>query len=169
MDTTWEHFWNLETIRKEWLLTKNAHWTWDLILSTCDFIVDLKHRSRLSFNEAGCKQQLNPYKTRMKILLGGLVTPTVYTSSPIIIFFSFQSGLFVDSRFGWPNNFEKFFAVISSLKKKEKFPLSLNLYFQQKQPQSCQFETLCLSFWCHKQSKWLFQISKLSWDSYVSL
>ena len=68
----------------------------------------------------------------------------------------------------------KCFSVIFSLKKKTiQFPLSINLYFQQKRAPKlsiCHLPTKrCLSFWRHKQDKWLFQFSKLLWGSYVSL
>ena len=66
----------------------------------------------------------------------------------------------------------KCFRVIFSLKKKTiQFPLSFNLYFQQKSPKVVNLpltdETLCLNFWRHKQDKWLLQFLKLSWGSYV--
>ena len=54
------------------------------------------------------------------------------------------------------------------------FPLSFCLYFQTKNgPKVVNLlltdEMVCLSFRRHKQDKWLFQFSKLSWVSYVSL
>ena len=79
-----------------------------------------------------------------------------------------------DSRIGWLIIL-KYFRVIFSLKKKTiQLPLSFNFYFQQKKSSKVvnlplTDDMLCLSFWCHKQDKWLFQFSKLSWGSYVSL
>ena len=47
-----------------------------------------------------------------------------------------------DSRVGWANNFLNVLEFFYFLKKKAiQFLLSFNLYFQQKEPQSCQFAT----------------------------
>ena len=46
-----------------------------------------------------------------------------------------------DSRLEWANNFLMFWSIFSLKKKTFQFPLSFNLYFQQKEPQSCQFAT----------------------------
>ena len=61
----------------------------------------------------------------------------------------------------------KCFIVIFSLKKKT-IQFSFSLSFQQKKSSevadlALSNKTLCLSFWRHKQEKWLFQFSKLSW------
>ena len=60
--------------------------------------------------------------------------------------------------------------------KKENYPISAfvqSLFSTKKSPKVVNFplinERLCLSFWRHKQYKWLFQFPKLSWGSYVSL
>ena len=49
----------------------------------------------------------------------------------------------------------------------------INSFHTQKSPKVFNLpltdETLCLGFWRHKQEKWLFQFSKLSSGSYVSL
>ena len=76
-----------------------------------------------------------------------------------------------DSRFGWPNNFEMFHSYF--LLKKENYPISAFVFSTKKSPKVVNLpltdETLCLRFWRHKQDKSLFQFSKLSWGSYVSL
>ena len=52
-------------------------------------------------------------------------------------------------------DFTQFFLSTKKISKVVNFPLTN--------------EKLCLSFWHHKQEKWLFQFSKLSSGSYVSL
>ena len=52
-------------------------------------------------------------------------------------------------------DFTQFFLSTKKISKVVNFPLTN--------------EKLCLSFWHHKQEKWLFQFSKLSSSSYVSL
>ena len=68
----------------------------------------------------------------------------------------------------------KFFRVIFSLKKKTiNFRFVQSLFSTKKSPKVVNLpltdERLCLNFWRHKQDKWLFQLSKLSWGSYVSI
>ena len=77
---------------------------------------------------------------------------------------STNTALKADSRLGWPNNFLMFWSYF--LLKKENYPISA---FVQSLSSPLTGETLCLSFWRHKQDKWLFQFSKLSWGIYVSL
>ena len=67
-----------------------------------------------------------------------------------------------DSRLGWPDNFLMF--SIYFLLKKENYPISTffqSLFSTKKSAKvvnlSLTNETLCLSFWRHKQDKWLFQ------------
>ena len=61
------------------------------------------------------------------------------------------------------------------LLKKENYPISAftqSLFSTKESPKVVNLqltdETLCLRFWTHKQDKWLFQFSKLSWRSYAS-
>ena len=100
--------------------------------------------------------------------------PMSYSSRVITCFTDIfrKDTLKMDSGVGWPINF-KCFTVIFSLKK-ENYPISAFVQFStEKNPKVVNLpladETLCLSLWCHKQDKWLFQFSKLSWGTYVSL
>ena len=96
-------------------------------------------------------------------------------NSKTVRYFAFQiSSLKADSRFGWPNNFYMFWSIF--LLKKENYRVSAfvqPLFSTKKSPKIVNLpltvETLCLSFWRHKHDKWIFQFSKLSWGSYVSL
>ena len=72
--------------------------------------------------------------------------------------------LIADSRVGWPNNFWMFYSYF--LLKKEKYPISTfiqSLVLTKKSSKIFSLpltdETLSLSFWPHKEDKWLFQFS----------
>ena len=84
------------------------------------------------------------------------------------------AALKADSRLREPNDFLMFWSYF--LLKKENYPIYAfvhSLFSTKKSPKvfnlSLTDETLCLSFGCHKQDKWIFQFSKLSWGSYVFL